>query len=83
MLVENRVDVGSESHTVEDRRAREEGDSCVGAHKATLPERRQLTDRDAVTGDDKRLAAVECAHDLATLVPELSLRDLSRHGVKC
>ena len=83
MLVDDRVDVGSESFTVEDRSAREEGDRCVGAHELTLPERRQLADRDAVTGDDEHLATIERAHDLAALVPELSLTDLSRHLMKC
>jgi hypothetical protein len=83
MLVEDRVDVGSELPTVDDRSAREEGDGCVGAHEPTLPERRQLADRDAVTGDDEHLAAIERTHDLATLVPELSLADLARHITKC
>jgi hypothetical protein len=68
MLVEDRIDVGSEPRTVEDWSAREEGDSCVGAHEATLPERRKLTDWDAVPGDDERLAAVERPHDLAAFV---------------
>jgi hypothetical protein len=83
MLVDDRIDVGSESPTVDDRGAREEGDGCVGTHEPTLPDRRQLADRDAVTGNDERLAAVERAHDLAAVVPELSLTDLSRHITKC
>jgi hypothetical protein len=78
-LVEDRIDVGSESPTVDDRSAGEEGDGCVGAHEPTLPKGRQLPDWNAVTGDDEHLAAVERAHDLAALVPELSLTDLSRH----
>jgi hypothetical protein len=78
-LVDDSIDVGSESPAVDDRSAREEGDGCVGADEPTLPERRQLADRDSVTGDDEHLAAVERAHDLAALVPELSLTDLSRH----
>jgi hypothetical protein len=78
-LVEDRIDVGSESPTVDDRSAGEEGDGCVGAHEPALSQRRQLADRDAVPGHDERLAAVERAHDLAALVPELSLTDLSRH----
>jgi hypothetical protein len=78
-LVEDRIDVGSESPTVDDRSAGEEGDGCVGAHEPTFPERHELAHRDAVTGDDEHLAAVERAHDLAALVPELSLTDLSRH----
>jgi hypothetical protein len=79
MLVEDRIDVGSEPGTVQDWSAREECDGCVGAHEPTLPNRRQLTDRDAVTGHDERLAAVERAHDLTAFVPKLSLADLSRH----
>jgi hypothetical protein len=79
MLVEDRVDVGSEPRAVEDWSAREEGDGCVGADEPTPPKRRQLADRDAVAGDDERLAAVERAHDLPAFVPKLTLADLSRH----
>jgi hypothetical protein len=70
MLVEDRIDVGSESPNVDDRSAGEKDDGCVSAHEPTPPERRQLADRDAVTGDDEHLATVERSHDLATLVPE-------------
>jgi len=79
LLVENRIDVGSEPRTVEDWSAREQSDGCVGAHEPTLSERHQLADRDAVAGDDERLSTVERPHDLAALVPKLSLADLSRH----
>jgi hypothetical protein len=79
MLVEDRVDVGSEARAVEDGSAREDGDGCVGPDEPTLPNGRQFADRDAVAGDDERLAAVERAHDLPTFVPKLSLADLSRH----
>ena len=53
MLVEDRVDVGSEPRNVEDRSAREEGDGCISADEPSLPERRQLADRNAVAGDDE------------------------------
>lgn len=83
MLVDDRVDVGSEPRNVEDWSAREEGDGCVRADEPSLPERRQLADRNAVSGDDERLAAVERAHDLAAFVPKLSLADLSCHIPNC
>jgi hypothetical protein len=83
MLVEERIDVGSEPRTVEDWSAREELDGCLGAHEPTLSKRRQLADRNAVAGDDKRLAAIERAHDLAAFVAKLSLADLSCHIPKC
>jgi len=38
----------------------------------------EFVDRDAITSNDERLAAVKRAHDLAALVRELSLTDLSR-----
>jgi hypothetical protein len=79
MLVEDRVDVGSEPRNVEDWSAREEGDGCISADEPSLPERRQLADRNAVAGDDECLAAIQRAHDLAAFVPKLSLTDLSRH----
>jgi prevent-host-death family protein len=79
MLVEERIDVGSEPRTVQDWSAREKLDGCLGADEPTLSKRRQLADRNAVAGDDERLAAIERAHDLAALVPKLSLADLPRH----
>src|SRR5256885_16078665 len=80
LLVEDRIDVGSETRTVEDWSARKEGDGRVGAHEPTLPKGRQLADRNAVAGDDERLAAIEGAHDLAAFVAKLSLADLAHHA---
>jgi hypothetical protein len=79
-LIEDRVDVVPEPRTVVTGSACEESDGCVGAHEPTLPERSQLADRDAVAGDDERLAAVERTHDLAAFVPKLALADLTRHA---
>jgi hypothetical protein len=80
MLVDDSIGVGPEPRAFEEWSAREEGDGCVGAYEPTLPKGCELADRDAVTGYDKRLAAVERPHDLAAFVPKLSLADLSRHS---
>ena len=82
-LVHNRVDVNPEALPIEHRRAREERNRRLGPNELPLTERRQLPDRNTVTSDDERLAAVERPHDLAALVAKLSLADLSRHIAYC
>src|SRR5207245_1220030 len=78
-LIEDRVDLGSESLAIDRRCAREQSDGGLRADEPTLSQRCQFADRDAIAGDDERLAAVERSHDLAALVSKLPLRDLSRH----
>src|SRR5712691_7622990 len=80
VLVEQSVDVGPEAPELHPRCARKDGYTSVGRNELALPERRQLTNRHAVAGDDEGLSAVECPHDLSTLVAKFPLGDLAPHG---
>lgn len=79
-LIEPGVDVIAEPLKLDGRRAAEACSRGFCRDELTLTERRQLTNGDAVPGDDECFAAVERSHDLAALVSELPLRDLSRHA---
>ena len=61
-------------------RAGEYGLDGVRRYEHTLPERAELTDRDAVARDDERLALVELAQDAPAFVAEVLLRDALGHG---
>lgn len=74
------VQVSPETLEVDRRRRVENGNGRLGANKPVTTERCELADRHTVAGDHKRLAFVEAPHDLAALVPQLPLRDLSGHG---
>ena len=80
LLVEKRIDVVAEPPSVDGGRAVENGDCGLRCHELALSQRRQLSDRHAVASYDERLPAVERAHDLAALVPELALCDLPGHA---
>jgi len=54
------------------------GHGRVGAHETMPVQRGQLSARHPVTGDDERLALVQPAPDLSTVVSQLSLTDLYR-----
>ncbi len=54
-----------------------------GARESVPPEGGELADRDAVSGHDVGVTAVEPPHDLPALVPQLSLGDLPSHGDDC
>lgn len=81
-LIEEGVDVASESLPVDRRCARKLSDGSLRADELTISKRCQLTNGDAVAGDDEGLTAVECAHDVAALVTKLPLRNLARHDAK-
>src|SRR5205085_6788318 len=78
-LVEEGVDIGPESLSVDGRCAVEDGEGGVRSDKLTLPKRDQLSHRHAVAGDDERLATVECSHDFSAFVAQFSLSDLTAH----
>ncbi len=54
--------------------------SGVGANEAVPAKRCQFAHWDSVASHDERLALVELSHDLPTVVPQLSLGDLSGHS---
>jgi len=78
-LIEQRVDVVAEPLGVDEWGAGELSDRALRRYELPLPKRRQLSHWNAVARNDERLAAIELAHDLAALVSELALGDLSCH----
>ena len=74
-LVENCVHVGAKPCRIEGRSAREEGERLLDSDKATLADRRQLADRNTVTGGDERLTVVDGEQDRAAVVSQLALSD--------
>ena len=79
VLVEDRVDLRTEPIRFNLRGAgeRRERDTC--ADKLPGPDGCQLSNRHAIARDQKGLATIEAAHDLATGVPELALGDRTGH----
>lgn len=74
------VEVGAKPGQVDTRSAPEHRDGSVGTHEPVAPQRGQLPDGNAMPGDDEGLTPVQSPHDLAAVVPELTLGDVSRHG---
>jgi len=79
VLVDHRIYVGPESVRVNRGSARERCERDAGGDELSGPHWRQLSHRHAIAGDQKRLAPIQPAHDLATGVPELALRDRTGH----
>src|SRR5438552_2636314 len=79
ILVEQSVDVRAETLGFDGRCAGEDSDGGFGGDELPLSERGKLADRYAVSRYDERLPPVERAHDLATLIAQLSLCDLPCH----
>jgi len=73
------VEVGAKPGQVDARSTPEQSDDGVGMHESVAPKRRQLADGYAMSGDDERLSSVQSPHDLAAVVPELALGDISSH----
>lgn len=57
----------------------EHGHGGIRADEAVPAKWRQFPHRDAIAGHDERLAVVELPHNLAAIVAEFTLRDLSGH----
>ena len=82
-MVEQSVDVRAETLGFDGRCAGEDSDGGFGGDELPLSERGKLADRYAVSRYDERLPPVERAHDLATLIAQLSLCDLPCHLDHC
>ncbi len=80
VLAGRSVEVIPETSEVDSRRCAEQRDGGLGWDEPVSPQRSELTDRDAVAGHDERLAFVEPTHDLAAVVAEFPLGDLSAHA---
>jgi len=79
VLGSNGVQVTAKPSELHRRRATKDFDDCLGTRESVPPEGGELADRDAVASHDVGVATVEPTHDLATVVPQLTLGDLSSH----
>src|ERR1700691_4334712 len=83
ILVYEAVDVGSKLLVVDMTHTGERRDGHLGRHELAAADRAQLAHGRAVASYDERLAPVELAHDLAALVAQLPLGDLTCHRGNC
>src|SRR2546423_9655373 len=65
-LIRKAVDIAAETIGVHPGRAGEGGAHGGSSDEASPPKRCQLADGNPVSGDDKRLAPIEFAHDVTT-----------------
>ena len=82
-MVEHGVDVRPESVPCDGRRASKRGERGLRCDELARAKRDELADGHAISCYDERLSAIECAHDLAAAVAELTLGDLSGHDANC
>src|SRR5437588_11495356 len=82
-LVDATVEVPAETHAINVGCAGKRGNDCFCRNEAPSPQRYELADGHAVPRDDEGLTLVELTHDLAALVAQLALRDLSAHRGDC
>jgi hypothetical protein len=80
VVVEDRVDVSSEPVGRDRRGTSERGNGRLGCDEWARAQWRQLAHRHAIARYDESLPTVERSHDVTAAVPELPLRDLTRHG---
>src|SRR5271165_6959115 len=73
------VQVGAKPGQIDTWSTLEYRDGSVGIHEPVAPQRGQLPDGYAVPGDDESLTPVQSPHDLAAVVPELTLGYVSSH----
>lgn len=76
LLAGNGVEIPAELQKVDWKCSSEHRHRGLRGDEPTPASRRQLADRGAVVGDDKRFALVESTHDLSAVVAELTLVDL-------
>jgi len=73
------VEISAESCEVDARRVAEHCDCGVSAHESVSAQRGELSDGRPVPRHYEGLTLVQLAHDLAALVAQLPLGDLSSH----
>ena len=80
ILVDQGIEVPSQTASSEPRSAGESRHGGAGGHETPASRRYQLSNCYAVPGDEEALAAVERAHHFPAVVAQLTLGDLARHG---
>lgn len=78
-LVQDVIQVAPEPVELDRGRALEDADGSIRSNEPLVSKGDQLADWNAVPGDDERFATVKSAHDVAALVAEFPLSDLSVH----
>ena len=79
LLAGGPIEICSEPVEFDWRSAPERGDGRLGADESMPTQWGKLADRDSIPGHDERLALVKLAHNLAAVIAELTLGDLSGH----
>jgi hypothetical protein len=80
-LINQRIDVFAKPCASDARRPSESGEHRLSRHERALAHGTQLSNRDAIAGNDERAAFVQVTHDSTAVVPKLSLRNASGHAV--
>ncbi len=75
VLLDERIGVEAEGIEVNRRRALECTDCAGGLSEIAAAQRGEATDRNPIAGHDKRIAAVEPAHDFAAVIAQFALAD--------
>lgn len=73
-MVDQVVEIRTEASVIDRRGAGEDGEHGIAIDDWTRDSRTQFTNWNAVADHCETLAPVECAHEIATLVPEITLR---------
>ena len=79
VLAGDPIEVLSEPVELQARSAPERRDSRLGADESMPAQRRKLADRNSIPRHDEGFALVKLAHDLAAVIAQLTLSDLSGH----
>ena len=79
LLAGGPIEVGSQPVEVHARRAPERRHSRLGAYESMPTQWGKLADRNPVPGDNEGFALVKLAHNLAAVIAQLTLGDLSGH----
>jgi len=79
ILVDQGIEVPSQTAGVEPRSAGEGRNGGAGGHETPSSRRHQLSNCDAIPGNQEALAAVERSHHFPAVVAQLTLRDLALH----
>src|SRR5207249_2233803 len=80
ILVDQGIEVPSQTASSEPRSAGEGRNGGAGGHETPASRRHQLPNCHAIPGDQEALAAVERSHHFPAVVAQLPLGDLARHG---
>jgi hypothetical protein len=79
LLVGSPIEVGSQSVELDARSTSERRHSRFGMYESMATQGGKQRDRNPIPGHNEEFAVVNLAHDLATVIAQLTLSDLSSH----